>query len=354
MASRALLVSSDARTLFALGQVLTEMDISVEACPDLTAAETSCKQSAYAVIVVDGNDQELVNNFIRQVRLCRLNKNSLVVSVVDAQASVRSAFAMGANFVLYRPVSIERARASLRAASHLIKREKRKHPRLPVHAQASLSCPAVEDAPVTLLDLSEEGLSFQSGKKLPSKGKVYFRFTLPGQLKWIQLSGDMMWQDSTGRSGIRFVDVPQTAKRFLREWLESRESAEAGQLTLDMPLETPNASLLASDRRIQSRHACHLGADVYRIGSGVPNRCSLSDISVGGCYVELPSPFPSGTKVEVMVRTDDFKFRSYGSVQVVHPGFGMGVEFESHTREQADQVDRLIKIVHQTADPTLR
>ena len=59
---------------------------------------------------------------------------------------------------------------------------------------------------------------------------------------------------------------------------------------------------------------------------------------------------------EIIVRTDDFKFRSYGSVQVVHPGFGMGVEFVAHTREQADQVYRLIKIVHQnrTADSSHR
>ena len=356
MASRALLISSDASTLFSLGQVLSEMQISVEACRDISAANANFRTVPYAVVVVDGEDQEVVNNFIRQIRLSRLNKNSLVVSVVDGQSSVRSAFAMGANFVLYRPVSVDRARASLRAASHLIKREKRKHPRLPVHAQASLSCPVVEDTPVTLLDLSEEGLSFQSGKKLPAKGKVYFRFALPGQLKWIQLSGDVMWQDSTGRSGIRFVDVPQTAKRFLKEWLESRASAESGQLTVDVPLETPDNGPSASDRRIQSRHACHLGADVYQIGSAVPHRCSLSDISVGGCYVELPSPFPSGTKVEIIVRTDDFKFRSYGSVQVVHPGFGMGVEFVEHTREQADQVFRLIKIVHQnrTADTSHR
>jgi len=205
----------------------------------------------------------------------------------------------------------------------------------------------VEDAPVTLLDLSEDGLSFQSGKKLPAKGKIYFRFVLPGQLKWIQLSGDIMWQDSTGRSGIRFVDVPQSARRFLKEWLDLRASQDSGQLIVDVALEAPPGSSSASDRRVESRHACQLGADVYQIGSGVPHRCSLTDVSHGGCYVELPSPFPSGTGVEIVVRTSDFKFRSYGSVQVVHPGFGMGVEFSTHTPEQTNLVYRLIKIVQE-------
>ena len=351
MASRALLISSDPNSLFSLGQVLNEMEISVEAVADISSAEPRIAKLDYVVIVVDGQEQDAVNQFIRKVRLSRLNKNALVVSVVASQSSVRTAFAMGANFVLYRPVSIERARASLKAASHLIKREKRKHARIPVHAQASLSHPTVEDSPVTLLELSEGGLSFQSGKKLPSTGKVYFRFVLPGQLKWIQLSGDIMWQDSTGRSGIRFVDVPQTARRSLKEWLDLRESQESGQLTVDVPVQAPDGALAASDRRVESRHACQLGAEVYQTGSNVPHRCSLTDISVGGCYVELPSPFPGGTKVEIVVRTDEFKFRSYGAVQVVHPGFGMGVEFATHTPEQTNQVYRLIKIVHEDNAP---
>jgi hypothetical protein len=52
----------------------------------------------------------------------------------------------------------------------------------------------------------------------------------------------------------------------------------------------------------------------------------------------------------MLVRTEDFKFRSMGIVKVAHPGFGMGVEFSAQTAAQRDQVQRLIKIVFQNTD----
>jgi hypothetical protein len=85
-----------------------------------------------------------------------------------------------------------------------------------------------------------------------------------------------------------------------------------------------------------------MGADVYRTGSSVPNRCSLSDIGTGGCYVETTEPFPAGTAVDIVVRTQDMKLRVRGTVQAMHRGFGMGVRFTLNTAEERAQVEQLI------------
>lgn len=357
MVSSALLVCSDANTLSVLTQVLAEMEITAEPCREFSSADHRIASQRYDVIVVDHTDHQAVSKLIHQARHSRLNHAALLVSVVDAQISVRTVFAVGANLALYRPVLVERARASLRAASHLIRREKRRYPRAPVHTPATISYPEVESAPATLVDLSEEGLSIQCERRLPAKSKIYFRFTLPGQMKWIQLSGDTMWQDSTGRAGIRFVDVPQTARRLLKEWLNSRASLQESNVTVQLPLSAPRLPNSPPDRRVQSRHACQLGAEVYRSGLTVPHWCSLTDISTGGCYVEMPLPFPVGTDVEMLVRTHNFKFHSRGTVQTVNPGFGMGVAFAAHTSEQRHQVQELIRLVFQDreadSDPVL-
>ena len=110
-------------------------------------------------------------------------------------------------------------------------------------------------------------------------------------------------------------------------------------------------SAASSNRRIQSRYACRLSADVFRLGEGVPNRCTLSDISTGGCYVETPAPFPAHTTLEIVVRTKDLKLRVRGTVQVVHPGFGMGVRFSLNTADEREHVKQLIAC--QTAQDTL-
>ena len=101
-------------------------------------------------------------------------------------------------------------------------------------------------------------------------------------------------------------------------------------------------SASSSNRRIQSRYACRLGADVFRLGEGVPNRCTLSDSSSGGCYVETPDPFPPHTALEIVVRTRDLKLRVRGVVQMTHPGFGMGEQFNLNTADDRDQVSQLI------------
>ena len=86
------------------------------------------------------------------------------------------------------------------------------------------------------------------------------------------------------------------------------------------------------------------------MGVPVPNRCSLTDISAGGCYVEMPTPFPSGTNVEIVVRTHEMKVRMSGVVQSVHPGFGMGVKLNLNSPEDNDRLQSLIRLLLESGD----
>ncbi|HET7209270.1 MAG TPA: PilZ domain-containing protein [Terriglobales bacterium] len=359
MSSRAFVFSADANSVEVLRAVLAELELEVECSADKELVGQKLASEKYAVIVIDSGEQSVSETLLAKASASSVNRNALRVAVIGAQTHARSAFGLGANFVLYRPVNAERVRASLRAASHLIQREKRRYPRAPVHTQAVISCPAVENATATLLDLSIEGLSLQCEKRLPAKSKIYFRFTLPGQMKWIQLSGETVWQDSTGRVGIRFADVPATARRLLNEWLDSAAGTAASKVTVQLPVQAPGPlSGSPPDRRIQARHTCRLGVDLYESGRDIPNRCSLTDISVGGCYVESTAPFKVGTPVDIVVRTEAFKFMSHGTVQTVNPGFGMGIAFGTQTAKQRQQVQDLIKLVFEDRaagfDPVLK
>jgi hypothetical protein len=234
-------------------------------------------------------------------------------------------------------------------------REKRGKLRVSLHAPASITYANEENVAATLLDLSEDGLAIQSERRLPPRCKVYFQFNLPGEKSSVRLSGDVVWQDSSGRVGIRFVDVPQTSRRTMTEWIKGslsrlataeknapKEQSPPPTETVATKLAGLGLSASSSNRRIQSRRACRLSADVFRLGEGIPNRCTLSDVSTGGCYVETPSPFVSHTVLDIVVRTHEMKLRVRGTVQVVHPGFGMGVQFSLNTADERQQVKQLI------------
>ena len=73
--------------------------------------------------------------------------------------------------------------------------------------------------------------------------------------------------------------------------------------------------------------------------------CKLTDLSLGGCYVETDSPFPERALVELCLKTEEMAVHTEGIVRVTHPGRGMGVEFPSRTAEQRAHVENLISLL---------
>ena len=73
----------------------------------------------------------------------------------------------------------------------------------------------------------------------------------------------------------------------------------------------------------------------------------LTDLSLGGCYVETDAPFPERALVDLCLKTEELEVHTEGMVRVAHPGHGMGVEFPSRTAEQRAQVGNLISFLRQ-------
>jgi CheY-like chemotaxis protein len=364
MSLKSLVVCADDVTTQVLRHILETLGLTVDHCLGASEAHAKLTDARYDSVVLDCENEAEALDTLRQIR-SSLNTGTLVVAVAGKENNVRQMFALGINFVLYKPISEDRAWSSLRAARSLMQRERRRTPRVNVHADASLDYSNVEKVPATLLDLSEEGTAVQSQKKLPPDCRVYFEFALPGHTSLVRLAGEVVWQDFTGRVGMRFVNVPSSSRKVLRNWLTTNAPATVAaapqvprhETIIKTALPTPPESGVArlrnspGNRRTQSRHACRLGADVFRTGVPVPHRCSLSDLSSGGCYVEMPTPFPNGTHVEIVVRTQDLKLRVQGVVQSVHPGFGMGVKLVLKTAEHHDHLQTLIRLLAESESP---
>ena len=351
-----------------LRAILHDLNLSVELCRECAEAETRLAEQRFDAVIVDFDGQvDAATAVLRKARQTSLNHNTLAITIVSGSAHVREIFALGSNFVLYKPISEERARTSLKAARSLMGRERRRAVRLPVHSRATLDYSTTENAQATLIDLSEDGTAIQSENRLPPSCKVYFKFNLPTQSSSVRLSAEVIWQDSAGRVGMRFVDVPQGSRRMLREWLGNAFAEGKALLKSSAPPPVPSPSKSApgapakvdaglprfraepGNRRTESRKPCTLGAEVFKTGTTVPHRCNLSDISTGGCYLEMPTPFPVGIRVEIQIRTRGSKVRIAGLVQSVHPGFGMGVRFESLSTEQQKQLLQVLAEVGQSS-----
>jgi DNA-binding NarL/FixJ family response regulator len=391
MTLTALLVCADETAAAVLRSVLDELSINVESCPDFVRAGVRLAQDRFDVVIVDGESNAQVIHLLRETRVSRLNDSTLALAVVAGQENIREIFSLGVNFVLYKPVAYDRALSSLRAARAVMRKEKRKSARATVHTHATVDYANIQQEKATLVDLSATGMAVSFGKKIPTTSKVYFQFKLPGQSSNVRLSGQLVWQAWNGRGGIQFVDVPKTSRRLLDEFLkatlpavEANEQFSDVSVEMEEPLQLAMVSVpelthgsepahesgegsaynpvaiapagntstnAADNRRTQTRYSCRIGAEVYRTGTNVPTHCCLTDVSSGGCYLEVPLPFPLGSSVEIVVRTHELKVRLRGIVQAAHPGYGMGVAFELKTKEEQDNVKRLNNYAAATADP---
>jgi CheY-like chemotaxis protein len=361
MELRVLVVCPDQGSADLLGSVLREMGMMPEHTPSISHGLERLNEERFDAVVLDYHANQSSEEFLAKLRQGGNNRNTLLIVIVDGDFSARPVFGLGANFVLYRPLSPERTRLSLRAARGLMRRERRRTPRIPVNSMASLAYPGTEDLRATLVDLSDGGTSVRSGSTLPPACKVYFQFSLPGQPQAVRLSGEVAWQDASGRTGIRFVDVPQSSRRLMHAWLLQNSFRQAksqlapanavGSNPAPVSKAAPRGIGLGGNRRGERRFPCKLGAEVYRAGSSVPNRCTLSDLSEGGCYVEMPSPLDGQSLVEIVVRTPEMKLRIRGQVLAVHSGFGMGVRFTFDSDAEREEILRLLGVL--AAGPSL-
>jgi len=63
---------------------------------------------------------------LKGTRSAPANKRAIAVAIIDSQIALKGASELGAHFVLFKPISLERTKASFRSVRALMKRERRR------------------------------------------------------------------------------------------------------------------------------------------------------------------------------------------------------------------------------------
>jgi DNA-binding response OmpR family regulator len=304
---KSLLVSPDEKTVRILRRVLSDLDIGVEHCSHFEDGIRRLTRQRFEAIIVDCTKSEKAGAAVlRAAKAAPVNKRALSIILVESAVGLKSGFDMGAHFVLHKPLSVERARASFRAVRALMKHERRLQLRVPV--QVPVECVGTHRYHARTLDLCEGGMAIQFANRVARENVLHFALELPGMDKKLEIWGEMAWEGRGDQAGVRFKNVTEDQRNLLRNWL-NRHLPEP---ELDDP----------------------------------PVPCRLKDLSLGGCYLTSSSPFPRSTRVALSIRTSEAEVRAAGVVRVSHPEFGMGVEFLESTPALRDQVRRLTAALH--------
>ena len=305
MSLQALVLCSDEKTTKVLRRILSDLEIAVEYCVDADSAVRKLTRRRFEAVVVDCNDEDMAAQVLKSVRSAPCNKRSIAVAMIDGQKAVRSAFALGAHFVLYKPVTAERARTSFRAARALMKCERRRNTRVAMQIPVALVSEAGSgQRKAVTSDISLGGMSLKLSRRAKKSGSLRIKFTLPGTEHDIECAAAVAWESGGSQSGIRFVDLPHERRDELKSWL--------AQHSPEMEPDDP------------------------------PAPCKLTDLSMGCCYLEMAAPFPANTRVILTMRVAKLESRVEGLVRVMHPEIGMGVEFRQTSDQQRKDLEKFI------------
>jgi len=304
---QALLVSNDDSAADVLGRVLPDFGIVMDRSSDLETTIERIQHQKFDALIVDFDDAAAAKSVLEQTKA--LGLSPLSIALVADSTKVRQILTGGAHFVVYKPVSDEAAKAALRAAAAMLNRERRKAFRVPVQAPVEITLPDTRKLDGILLDLSETGMDVLTAEPQVAPALLAFHFKLPDGEVEIEGHGQVAWANPNGQTGVQFLDLQTEKVAELKAWLKKAALAYG-----TLPDET------------------------------VPH-CKLTDLSLGGCYVETDAPFPERSLIDFCLRTKEHEVHADAMVRVTHPGHGMGVEFPSRTDEQRLQVENIINFL---------
>jgi len=87
------------------------------------------------------------------------------------------------------------------------------------------------------------------------------------------------------------------------------------------------STLTEPDRRRHARYTVQVEIEILQDGTDVPLRLKTTDLSRGGCYVQLMTPFPVGLRLHATLWLDGYPISIRGLVVTRHPQFGNGIMF---------------------------
>jgi hypothetical protein len=99
------------------------------------------------------------------------------------------------------------------------------------------------------------------------------------------------------------------------------------------------------DRRRHPRFSTQVQIEIHQEDNDVPMRLETTDLSRGGCYVQLLIPLSVGTRVHLTLWLDGYPAVIHGLVVTRHPQYGNGVMFIDFEGDADPFLKRYLEVV---------
>ena len=232
VATQSLLLCRDPDVLCVLRPMLDELGLGPEVCSTPDNALGLLKSRKYNPVIVDCDQMYADGELLRSLRESPANRDSIALGIISDDAAVSAAFALGANLVIRKPVDAEEAGRILRTARALVTKMRRRFLHHALHTMAYVHVDGLNDTPM-LLDIGEGGIALQALDPLEERRAFSIRFSLPGDPEEYEAVAAAVWNDISGRAGMRFLGLPVASRERLKEWLAVHGAGGPADLSPD-------------------------------------------------------------------------------------------------------------------------
>src|SRR5215471_3680826 len=218
---KGLLFSSDAQVLSVMNQVLDNFEIETEVCIDPASAMDAVAVMKLDTLIMDWVSEECAQ-ILDKMRSTEQNAKSTVLAMVNGNTEMQAATKAGANFIVYKPITVDQATRFLRASYGNMLLQRRRAARCPVDIAVTANLVGNGDIEGKIIDLSVKGLAFRCTHDIQIEQQLTMMFRLPGTTWPIHITGKVMnviHPDSQTRVGICFSSVAPNELTALEQWL---------------------------------------------------------------------------------------------------------------------------------------
>jgi len=201
-------------------------------------------------------------------------------------------------------------------------------------------------------DVSSSGARLDGLALLKSSGQTVERGYRGRSAKFLVVWVGDPGRQEQGQVGIRSLDPDQNIWKIdlPRKGSDNYRGAQEDPQPSASPVPAQAAAAQPTsqrrERRERPRYRCaEVKVEFCSPGATVGMSGKLADISLTGCYIEVMTPCLQGTALEVVLRYQGPVIRLPGRVVAVHPGMGMGIEFDRSAGQNSTLLASLIEAI---------
>ena len=221
-----LVLSHDPEVVRVIRPTLEKLSIEVEICHEAQAGANILISDKFDAVIVDCDDLNGGLAVLQGLRSTPSNKNSVAFAILNGKrTTTQQAFALGANFVLQKPISPLNASRCFHAALNFMVKERRRYFRQAVTMLVKVVL-GERTLNATSTNISEGGIALMLREALPKRSAPRLKFSLPGTNIHIEVEAEVAWVDVKGLAGFRFQHLPKTSQQQLEHWLDQQMEQE--------------------------------------------------------------------------------------------------------------------------------